>query len=321
MREGEGPAVQTPLQEVKTMTKIQETITRDELFHNSYDDHYIKTPCVKIHMYRNCGHITDLTNALKVGKTCIQYVIFTETSESRDDFKSSFFNWLTDHSITLETFLEKLLAGEQFDGLQINTREQKGVNTFSPFAEIKPIKTPAKWTIPHIWKAILAGQIVKGACDGYYTDDYARDAADNYRQGPIDVKALAQKLIESPSGWWCSVDGSNKGIIQLSVNCHHFDTNTLWYYADPKKAKAAAEAEAKAKAQTIKDTEQTQAPAVDPEPASKSQLFTLYCITGAYTRDWKLSAEQARELIRQYNSGATRQTIYAACQTNLKAAQ
>src|SRR5690606_6225857 len=98
------------------------------------------------------------------------------------------------------------------------------------FVKIKPIKKPEKWTVAHVWKAILAGQIYKGVKDGYYTDDYAHDAAVNFKTGSrIHLPSLAKKVIENPSGWRVYVDKEENGITQLSFNCHSFDCNTLYF--------------------------------------------------------------------------------------------
>ena len=56
--------------------------------------------------------------------------------------------------------------------------------------KIRPIKTPEKWTLPHVWKAILSGQIYMGQCDGRYTDDYAYDAAVDFKSGMGAAPAL-----------------------------------------------------------------------------------------------------------------------------------
>lgn len=192
---------------------------------NNYHDSFVKDANIKIRLYDNCMYITDLANALKVGKTCRQYVVMMEDTNC-NDFSVQFLNWLDDWGFS--EFIESLFNDfTKFRGIAVTVRDLKAVNVFSPFVQIKPIKLPEKWTLPHVWKAILAGQIKKDVCDGRYTDDYANDAACNYERGELDLIHLARKLIESPSGWWVRTQKEAEGLA-LSVNCHHFDNNTLY---------------------------------------------------------------------------------------------
>ena len=193
---------------------------------DTYNSYYFMDINAYIHFYRDSAVIIDLTDALKTGKKCKRYYI--EHKEWRNE---GIWSDLVNNGIT--TFKElhnNVMAGLNIDTLKVTITEEKAVNTFSPFVEIKPIKKPEKWTIAHVWKAILAGQIYKGVKDGRYTDDYAYDAAVNFQRGSrIHLPSLAKKVIESSSGWRVCVNKEENGIIQLSFNCYSFDCNTLYF--------------------------------------------------------------------------------------------
>lgn len=183
-----------------------------------------------VHFYRDSVVLVDLTNALKTGKTCKRYSFRLNIY---DDSKSVLTElWNIAKIETLKAFHNAVITESlsSIKTLDVYASEEKSIKTFSPFVEIKPIKIPKKWTIAHVWKAILSGQIYKGVKDGRYTDDYAYDAATNFSKGSrLHLVSLAEKLIEHSSGWWVSVDKEENGIIQLSVNCHSFDCNTLYF--------------------------------------------------------------------------------------------
>jgi|GEM_PF-1280505 len=182
-----------------------------------------------IHFYADSAVLIDLTNALKIGKECNRYSI---RKNVWDDHKSVLTElWNIGEIETVKAFHNAIITDSlNIETLEIDKGSQKGINTFSPFVEIKPIKTPKKWTIAHVWKAILSGQIFKGVKDGYYSDDYAYDAACNYGRGSsLDLIHLAERIIESSSGWWVSAGETKEGITPLSFNCHSFDSNTLYF--------------------------------------------------------------------------------------------
>lgn len=116
---------------------------------------------------------------------------------------------------------------------------------------------------------------------------------------------MPKKLIESPSGWWVSVRNEKDGIIELSVNCHHFDNNTLFFEAEQNK-------EVIAEKDTVVQTEVSQE--VNKKEATKRQLFALHCITNANTRNWKLSNAAASKLISLSRAGASREQVLAEAQ-------
>ena len=193
---------------------------------DTYHSYYFADINAYIHFYRDSAVIIDLTDALKAGKTCKRYYI--EHKEWKNEGI-----WCDLVNNDIRTFTElynRVITGLNIDTLRVTTTEEKAINTFSPFVKIKPIKKPKKWTIAHVWKAILAGQIYKGVKDGRYTDDYAYDAAVNFQSGlRIHLPSLAKKVIENPSGWHVYVDKEENGITQLSFNCYSFDCNTLYF--------------------------------------------------------------------------------------------
>lgn len=168
--------------------------------------------------------IRDLAAALTPGKECERLVI-----EAADDCSP------TPVCSGLDTFRDVydkfFVRREQPDiACHVYSSMRKAMRVFTPFKRIAPIKAPAKWTLPHVWKAILAGQIYLGQCDGYYTDDYAYDAAVNFREGVgLELPSFAKKLIEDASGWHVYPDKIEGNCVQLSVNCHSFDLNTLYF--------------------------------------------------------------------------------------------
>ena len=199
------------------MLDIVENLSSENL--NTGSDFYVKELLYHIHVYSNCIEITDLKNALKTGKKCKKYRL----SFNDNHAKISFVNWLDD--VNLKSFINSLFNGiyeNRYIGANLNIREIKGVNVFSPFENIKPIKLPTKWTISHVWKGILSGQIKKVICTGKYSDDYSFDNATNYGKGEKDKISFAKELIEEAGGWHCYYDGIN-----VCVNCHSFDNNIL----------------------------------------------------------------------------------------------
>jgi hypothetical protein len=195
---------------------------------NSYISAYIQDINIYIHSFSNSLTIIDLQNALKTGLTCKRYSITLKEYNNNTNVLCELYN---NNLKTVKEIYQSITEGSfNIETLQIETGEEKSMRTFSPFTEIKPIKKPEKWTISHIWKAILSGQIYKGECRGNYTDDYAYDATVNFHEGrKLNLIYLAKEVIESPSGWWVSSKELSNGIIELSFNCHHFNNNTLYF--------------------------------------------------------------------------------------------
>ena len=183
-----------------------------------------------IHFFANSCIVIDLENALKTGKDCNRYSFRLDNSCERE--KSLLCElWNVNGIKTFEQLFKAITSGKELENISIEKEIEKGINTFSPFVEVKPIKTPTKWTVAHVWKAILAGQIYKGVKDEYLTDDYAQDAANHFEKGcKLNLISFAENLISNGSkGWRVNPKESNNGIIALDVDCYSFDSNTLYF--------------------------------------------------------------------------------------------
>lgn len=169
--------------------------------------------------------ILNLTNALKPGMTCKRLRI---SRRSADDYSI-----ITEGMHTFADLYERFFNCRDIpESCEAYEDNEKSMRTFSPFARVAPIKTPEKWTLPHVWKAILSGQAYDGRIDGKYSDDYLYDAVTNFSSGrSMHLPSFAAKLIDSPSGWYVSVDSRDGDRVQLSVNCHSFDMRTLYFDA------------------------------------------------------------------------------------------
>ena len=208
------------------------------------DEYYIKDLMVRAHKSQRGYGVVNIENALKTGAITDSYGIFGQGQGHEDlavldylksqginhDIKS-LYEYLKDQG-----YQENRWGGyddiaidykdDRFEGtIYICKSEQKGVRVYSPFAldRLKPLKeTPKKWTVKHAIRALANGQYKGLECGGQYTDDYAMDAACNFRRGEIkDPLYFIQRIIESPSGWWSSLR-DNGGV---NLCCHSFDSN------------------------------------------------------------------------------------------------
>ncbi len=211
---------------------------------SNHDEHYIKDLMISAHKSRSGYGVVDIENALKTGAMTTSYGIFAQGQGHEDlavldylkakgvgeDIKSVYeylkaqdfpvSRWGGYDSVCIE------YKDDRFEGaIYLRKSEEKGVRVYSPFAldRLKPLKeTPKKWTVKHAIRAIANGQYKELRCKGYYTDDYAMDAAYDFRRGEIKAPHdFIQKIIEHPSGWWSSL--GETGCVNLC--CHHFDSN------------------------------------------------------------------------------------------------
>lgn len=211
--------------------------------------------------------VTDLKDALSAGKVCTTYgfynngvhanlIVTTWISSEFGCDMQNLFAWADDlgwtegrygyptHSIT-----------HNGETINISRTDTKAVRVFSPLSldRIKPLKeAPKKWTVAHAMRALVNGQYKNLRCNGVYTDDYARDAAMNYREGEItNAVAFAERIISSPCGWWV---GNHRGGDVVSICCHHFDNNEFTFVLDPPKAEAPSPSKPKAKVVPLRRT-------------------------------------------------------------------
>lgn len=177
--------------------------------------------------------VTDLTNATKAGKTCKIYTVCGNYMSVFDLANAAFGSTAIRDIVELFKLYNDSCANWNNADYEFSVREVKGVNVFSPFAAVKPIKTPAKWTIAHVWKAILAGQIIEACRDYRYTDDYAYDAATDFGAMTYDndgcLNLAAEIMEDGYSGWYVSCDGKpdNNGNYIVNVGLHSFEGWTL----------------------------------------------------------------------------------------------
>lgn len=203
---------------------------------------YYKAESLAVSVYADSLRVTDLTNALRPGATCRTWSFYVDGTHRHSVTPCELVE-LAANCDTLPQLAVVLRSGQPLlpvDGLTVYQRDEKAMRVYSPFAAVKPIKAPQKWTLPHVWKAILAGQIKAGRVEERLTDDYAFDAATDFGRGPCDVQAFARELIEHPGGWCVyGVQPQQDGTLLLKIACHTFDFRTLVF--DPAAGKAAAD--------------------------------------------------------------------------------
>ena len=197
----------------------------------------------------NCPHaliLTDLSNAFERAEECVEFRIKTPQEHGRSRKPAKRPEGLALESGSITALMERLkeLPGEAFAGAEhsdvykvekggaqfhIYRSTQKGIRTFSALhlGQVKRLTSiPKAWNVRLAMRAILNGQVAKWQVDQVLTDDYARDAARNFRQGELsNFLGKARKVWERPSGW--SVRPKNEDRTQISLDCHHFDLNTI----------------------------------------------------------------------------------------------
>lgn len=188
---------------------------------------------VYVRFYNDSLAIIELDNAMKKGREVKKHIIYIKGD--RNKFKELFFNYLFDLNVSFVEFVSKLKRGEvkETDKFGIEVVFKKGIRVFNPFYIPKKIKEPSTWRISHVVNGILSGQIIKGECVQHLTDDYAYDAAVNFRKGcHIDILQLCRDLVESPSGWRVHFYKEEKeGLKIIEVNLCHFNYNKVYYSA------------------------------------------------------------------------------------------
>lgn len=199
---------------------------------DNYELAYVETPKASTQFWMNSVGITCLDNAGKRGKSCVHWSIAT----LRHDGHASLFSFISDVSdwdlvrllgvldslgmVTNERGHARINELPKYLDISIERTELDGNRVWSPFMSVNPLTAiPRKLTIPHVTRALLAGQCRDVRCTGHYTDDYAFDAADNFGKGSASPVGLAKSIMERPSGWWCSLGDNNL----VTVCCHHFD--------------------------------------------------------------------------------------------------
>ena len=218
--------------------------------------YYIQDANLSVSIWCDCWGakviICDLGNALRAGATCPQVTLQFENREHNDDVgMRTMCAYLESYGVVACDFRRlhaDVMALPWVDGrygygsiptalgFSATRNDRKGVRTWSPFVSLAPLKAlPAKWTVAHVTRALCNGQFRELKCRGVYTDDYAGDAALDFRRGVIsNGLAFARRIVESPSGWWAH--GTDGGV---SICCHTFDCNSFVPVLIPKAAAAA----------------------------------------------------------------------------------
>lgn len=201
--------------------------------------YYTKDTNLRVRRYQGSFQITEISDALRTGKICVNYSLSYSPAYDRDaDVISEFlFEYkydikkLYDYLDSLEWTAGKWGGYDQIrinDDITVYRSDEKAIRVFSPFnlKYMKPLKEmPKKWNIRNVLRLIVNGQYENLKCNGKYTDDYAYDAAYNYGMGSIENGiAFAKSIIECPSGWWVS---DYNGTGNISICCHSFDSNSL----------------------------------------------------------------------------------------------
>lgn len=181
----------------------------DVSFFNCYKEGYYEDINVYFSNLNNHSCILiDLTNAQRKGKECERYSIFGNEIEIGEFL----YNEMNLH--TVKDLYEAVKSNKDFLDLKVTVGHQKGIDTFSPFAEIKPIKEPQKeyWTKTQFINALMSGQIYQGTMICRLSDDYAYDAANNFFEGTgLDLSHIVSYAIEHWSKLnYVHVDGKNE---------------------------------------------------------------------------------------------------------------
>lgn len=177
-------------------------------------------------------YVTELENAGKNGKNCTEFAIYRRGYSGKDPIAMKLIN---DFGISSVSELYKSLQEEKDFGfdVQIERRDRKGVETFSPFIEIKPLaKIPERWNKRNFTNAMLSGQIYGGQIEQRLTDDYRYDAGQNFSEGvPVDIVKSARDTVEN----WSSLAIVSTGGIESSSKCNidfydGYSTSKTYYF-------------------------------------------------------------------------------------------
>lgn len=182
-----------------------------------------------VEYFSGCGtiRITTLFNAMKTGRVCQQFsVSLWKAYDKNSDILASLNNVGISTVRQLYTAVRTgSLPPKQFT---VSAHACRSVRTFSPFVEHKAARSPARWCVSAVSKAILCGQVWDGKIVEYLTDDFAYDASAGFQKGrEIDLPGFAKELVEDPDGWSVDVSRISAGVIRMS--CYHYRTVDLFY--------------------------------------------------------------------------------------------
>lgn len=166
-------------------------------------DYFTNDEKFAIKIYRGGGMeilITDLTNAMRVGKTC-KFVRIG----SWQGGPAAIHNFMLDIEEefgTIEKFMDATTERKDVGEVTITVEEDKAKSTFSPFAAAKLkrlTKLPAKWTLDNLAKVIANGQfsVLKQNFYMGYDEPTDRDDLRNARLSPLgQLQDIVNKNVE-----------------------------------------------------------------------------------------------------------------------------
>ena len=145
-------------------------------------------------------YVYELDGALENNSVCKKHCLSVEGYSVAMESRSALLYLYNELNIRSVSDLIRAVKTEGYDfkNLRVSTRNEKGIEVFSPFKEVAPLKKlPEKWTKTQLIKAICSGQVYKAVMDYRYTDDYAFDAAYNFNRGKEQsLPWLAKEFVE-----------------------------------------------------------------------------------------------------------------------------
>lgn len=225
--------------EQSLVTTLSELINVMDLVYNREVEFKYNNRDIRIQYFNTMLEITDVTNAKKRGKTCVQINVCTDNIEDIDACK-----YMNDTNIaTLETFFEKFetyevgyfLTDIRYRGYMytVNNMPSKEIipanynlkDIYKPLHELK-LKNKHAIRINDIIR-LLINNNVQVVQDGRYTDDYAWDAATNFNKGHMfNPVEFAKQLIKYSGGWSAYIDREDQK--RIHINCYSFDCRSIY---------------------------------------------------------------------------------------------
>lgn len=161
----------------------------------------------------NSAVVIELDNAMKRGKECKRYSIYSRNQDSHcylvNECKIN----------SPRALYDFVRSGNKLPGDgELTVVSEKGVDVFSPFVSVSPLKElPEKWKKGDLVKAIMSGQVFSGVLDQRLTDDYAYDAAVNFGSGRrVNLPGQAADLVESCRDCYIRSEGVDEnGVVSV----------------------------------------------------------------------------------------------------------
>ena len=181
--------------------------------------------------YESQIQIMDLENAQRRGKSCTKYSLSISGSGEKDLISELYKRGINNAAELWKAIKE---GDKRLEDITLYTYDNRGIDVFSPFIEVKPLKSmPDKWTRANFIQALYSGQIYNGEVSYRYTDDFALDAAYNFNTGcQLNLAKTAQDVIEN---WYntSSISGSalddDKTKAVLHYSKHSNSSDTLYF--------------------------------------------------------------------------------------------